>query len=335
MRIISRFVIIFFLFVFCSPSQKFHPVEQTRVLMDTFIQVQIFDQDKPIEELKKIIEVAFQRIEEIDSITNNYNDSSLIAFINRNAGSKPVAVDSILEYIIQTSEYISEESKGLFDITIGSIKRLWNFSSENHRVPNPGDIKEKLNDVNYQFIKLDNHKIKFSRPGVEIDLGAIAKGFAIDEAIRVLLANNVTDAMVNAGGDLRAICSALTQGKRKVWIRHPRIENKRFGFFQMDNGSVATSGDYERYFFQDSTRYHHILNPRTGYPARECISVTIQTEKAIFADALSTAIFVLGPNSGMEFVEKLTSVEAVILFQRNGELDWIVSSGLKDSFTKH
>ncbi|MBC8183953.1 FAD:protein FMN transferase [candidate division KSB1 bacterium] len=334
MRKIPRFVVIILIFISCSSSQKFNPVEQTRILMDTFVQVQIFDQDKPEEELKRIIEATFQRIEEIDSITNNYNDSSLIAFINRNAGLKSVVLDSILEYIIQTSEKISEESNGLFDITIGSIKQLWNFSSDNHRIPKSDEIEKKLNDVNYQLIKLKNHKIKFLSPGIEIDLGAIAKGFAIDEAIRVLKKNNITDAMVNAGGDLRAICSELTRGKRKVWIRHPRIENRRFGYFQMDNGSVATSGDYERFFFQDSIRYHHILNPGTGYPANECVSVTVQTEEAIYADGLSTAIFVLGPKMGMELVKKLTGVEAVILFLRNGELDWIVSSGLKNSFTK-
>jgi len=331
-RIIPLLVVIF---LFCSLSPKFNPVEQTKILMDTFVQVQIFDQDKPVADLKKIIDETFQRIEKIDSITNNYSDSSLITFINQNAASKPVELDTILDYIIQISDKISKKSNGMFDITIGSIKRLWNFSSDDQRVPDSTEIKNRLEIVDYQLIRVKNQKIKFFLPGVEIDLGAIAKGFAIDEAIRVLQKYNIKDALVNAGGDLRAICSELTQGKRKVWIRHPRIQDKRFGYFQMDNGSVATSGDYERYFFQDSIRYHHILNPKTGYPARKCVSVTIQTKQAIIADALSTAVFVLGAEKGMKLVEKLPNVEAIILFEQDGNLAWIVSSGLKDRFIKN
>jgi FAD:protein FMN transferase len=332
MRNFRLFATIFIMFLFCSPTQKLNPVEQTRILMDTFVQVQIFDQDKSDDDLKKIIEATFLRIKEIDSITNNYNDSSLISFINRNAGSKPVELDSVLENLIQTSDKISKKSNGMFDITIGGIKRLWNFSSDQHKVPDYIEIKKGLEFVDYRLITVNNHKIEFSSSGIEIDLGAIAKGFAIDEAIRVLKYNNIKDAMVNAGGDLRAFCSEFTRGKRKVWIRHPRIDNKRFGYFQMDNGSVATSGDYERYFFEDSIRYHHILNPKTGYPAKKCLSATVLTENATMADALSTTIFVLGPNEGINFVEKIVGVEAIILFEKNGNLDFVVSSGLKERF---
>ena len=220
----------------------------------------------------------------------------------------------------------------MFDITIGSIKKLWNFSSNNHFVPNSDDIKKSLEYVDYQLIDIKNHKIKFLSPGVEIDLGGIAKGFAIDEAIRILQKNNIKDAMVNAGGDLRAICSKLTRGKRKVWINHPRIGNERFGYFQMDNGSVATSGDYGRFFFQDSIRYHHLLNPKTGYPANKCISVTILTKEAIIADAMSTTVFVLGPELGMDFVDKFENIEAIILFEQDEKLKWNISNGLKNRF---
>jgi len=243
-----------------------------------------------------------------------------------------VGLDSVLAKLIQTSEKVSEESNGRFDITIGVIKRLWNFSSDQQRVPDSIEIKESLKSVDYRLITVNNDEIKFSSNNVEIDLGAIAKGYAIDEAIRVLKKNNIKDAMINAGGDLRTICSELTRGKRKVWIRHPRIDNKRFGYFQMDNGSVATSGDYERYFFRDSTRYHHILNPKTGYPANKCVSATIMAENAKMADALSTTIFVLGPEEGISFVEKLPGVEAIILFENNEDIDFVVSSGLKNRF---
>ena len=203
---------------------------------------------------------------------------------------------------------------------------------DNPRVPDATEIKNQLEHVDYRLVELENHNIKFNRPKIKIDLGAIAKGFAIDEAIRVLQQYGIKDAIVNAGGDLRAVCSSLTQGKRKIWIKHPRIENKLLGYFQMDNGSVATSGDYERFFIKDSVRYFHILDPKTGYPARGCVSVTIQTDNAMIADALATTVFVLGSDSGMNFVEKLSGVEAIILFEQNKKINWTASSGLKDKF---
>ncbi len=332
MKRVPLFVLFISIYLFCTPSQKLTPVEQTKILMDTFVQVTIFDQNRQVEELEKIIESSFQRIKEIDRITNNYNDSSLISLVNRKACKEPVELDSVLQEIILSANKISKQSDGAFDITIGSVKRLWNFSSDDPRVPEATAINNQIEHVDYRLVKLENHKIKFNTPKIKIDLGAIAKGFAIDEAIMVLQQNGIKDAMVNAGGDLRAICSDLTKGKRKVWIKHPRIENKLLGYFQMDNGSVATSGDYERFFIKDSTRYFHILDPKTGYPARGCVSVTIQTGNAMIADALATTVFVLGSDAGMNFVEKLPDVEAIILFEQNGKINWIASKGLKNKF---
>ena len=330
MKRVPLFVLFVSIYLSCTPSQKLTPVEQTKILMDTFVQITIFDQNRQVEELEKIIESAFQRIKEIDRITNQYNDSSLVSIVNRNACSESVELDSVLQEIILSANKISKQSAGAFDITIGSVKRLWNFSSDNPRVPDATEINNQLEHVDYRLVKLENHKIKFNTPKIKIDLGAIAKGFAIDEAIRVLQQNDIKDAMVNAGGDLRAICSNLTQGKRKVWIKHPRIENKLLGYFQMDNGSVATSGDYERFFIQDSTRYFHILDPKTGYPARGCVSVTIQTNNAMIADALATAVFVLGIKKGMDLINRLPDVEGIILFKKEEKLGWKTSAGLKE-----
>lgn len=331
---------VFFVFIsilcltHCATNNDIQPFEQTRVMMDTFIQISIYDQDKTSEELNKISEFAFKQIQKIESITNDYDDSSTISLINREAGERSVALDSVMQDLILSSDSINKISNGAFDITLGSVKQLWSFAPENPRIPGDALIQQQLENVGHQQLSIEDGKIKFKLPGVKLDLGAIAKGYAIDAAIQVLKDNSISDAMVNAGGDLRTLCSDLTKGKRKVWIKHPRKTDAFFGYFKMDEGSVATSGDYERFFIYDSVRYHHILDSKTGNPARKCVSVTIQAASATEADGLATAVFVLGPDRGMDLVASLPGVEAIILFETAGKLEWKASAGLKNKFKK-
>lgn len=316
----------------CSRADRIQPVEHTAVMMDTVVQIAIYDNHRSVAEVEKIIESAFARIKQIERITNDYDDSSAISRVNRGAGWQPVAVDSELVTLITTSERIAQLSSGAFDITIGSVKRLWQFTSEHPSLPDVVAIHQALRAVGMQHLRLMGDQLRLAAPGVVLDLGAIAKGYAVDEAIRVLQRQGITDAMVNAGGNLRTLSSELTRGLRRVWIKHPRETHRFFGFFPMDAGCVATSGDYERYFVLDSVRYHHILDPKTGYPARGCVSVTIVAPSAMEADALSTAIFVMGPERGMALIQKLPGVEGVIIYEQQGKLKWLVSEGLKDKF---
>lgn len=316
----------------CSQRENIQPFEWTRVMMDTFIQISIYDQNRTIEELEQIVYAAFKRIEEVECITNNYDDSSFISLINREAGFKPITLEDVMHDLIVASDSINKLSEGAFDITIESVKQLWNFYQENPRIPGDSILQQQLRWVGVNHIKIQDNKLRFDSPEVKIDLGAIAKGYAIDQTIQVLKENGITDAMVNGGGDLRTLCSDLTKGKRRVWIKHPRKPEVLYGYFRMDEGSVATSGDYERYFVFDSIRYHHILNPKTGYPARECVSVTVQAPTATEADGLATAVFVLGPERGLKLINRLPNVEAIIIFERDGQLEWKASSRLKKKF---
>ncbi len=316
----------------CSRFDRIQPVEQTAVMMDTVVQIAIYDNQRSVAEVEKIIESAFARIKQIERITNDYDDSSSISRVNRVAGWQPVAIDSELVTLITTSERIARLSSGAFDITIGSVKRLWQFTSEHPSLPEVVAINQALRGVGMQHLRLMGDQLRLAGPGVVLDLGAIAKGYAVDEAIRVLQRHGISDAMVNAGGNLRTLSSELTRGLRRVWIKHPRETHRFFGFFPMDAGCVATSGDYERYFVLDSVRYHHILDPKTGYPARGCVSVTIVAPSAMEADALSTAIFVMGPERGLTLIQELPGVEGVIIYEQQGKLKWLVSEGLKDKF---
>jgi len=301
-------------------------------MMDTFIQISIYDQDRTVGELEQIIDLAFNRIEKIERITDNYDDSSFISLINREAGERAIALDTVMYDLILASNNIYKLSDGAFDITIETVKQQWNFSPENPRIPGDSLLKQQLKWIGTNHIYLNNRSMNFNSSETKIDLGAIAKGYAIDQAIEVLKKNGIKDAMVNAGGDLRAICSDLTRGKRCVWIKHPRKFDVLYGYFRMDEGSVATSGDYERYFIYDSVRYHHILDPKTGYPARKCVSVTIQASTATEADGLATAIFVLGPNRGLELINRLPNVEGIIIYEKDGKLEWKASSGFRNRF---
>lgn len=319
-------------FINCSNNQQIQPFERTKVMMDTFVQISIYDQNRSQEELNRIVDLAFKRIAEIEHITNDYNDSSFISMVNREAANRTIVLDSVMHDLILESDRINKLSGGAFDITIESVKQLWNFSEDNPRIPGDFLLAKQLRLVGAQHIKLKDRTLQFDAPGVKIDLGGIAKGYAIDQAIKILKKNKITDAMINAGGDLRTICSDLTRGKRRVWIRHPRHAEVLYGYFPMDEGCVATSGDYERYFIYESVRYHHILDPKTGYPARGCVSVTIKAPTATEADGLATAVFVLGPEQGLELIEKLPAVEGIILFEEGGKLKWKASTGLRKEF---
>ncbi len=169
-------------------------------------------------------------------------------------------------------------------------------------------------------------------PETRLDLGGIAKGYAADAAMEVLRRHGFFDAQVDAGGDLRTLATKQTQGKRKVYVRHPILGDAFYGRFPMDEGAVATSGDYERFFEEDGVRYHHLLDPKTGMPAAGCRSVTIVGSDAMTCDALATAVFVLGPEQGLLLIESLPKTEGVILYEEHGILKEKISSGLAPIF---
>ena len=316
----------------CTPQPNIEPREKTKFMMGTVITITVYDVNKPDDYVDQAIAAAFEAIARVNHLASVYDDSSEISLVNREAGNRYVEVDSNLFKIIQQSQKFAELSAGAFDITVSPLIKLWDYHNPNLQVPSAVDIQHALSLVNYQDIVLENNRIKFKRPGIKIDLGGIAKGEAVDRAMSVLKKRGITDAMVNIGGNLSAMSSKLTKDKRKVWVRHPRQEGKFYGYFKMDNGSVATSGDYERFFMVDSVRYHHIIDPKTGYPATGCVSTTIRAKNAMLADVLSTTVFVLGPEKGMQLIDQLEGVDGVIIFEENKRLKYIVSTGLVGKF---
>jgi thiamine biosynthesis lipoprotein len=299
-------------------ADKPEPVQkETRFLMDTYVTMQAPGDAQALEKIEK----AFDRMEEVDRKFNVLNpESPLYRFNHENA---PITDPEILG-LLETALEVSEESGGAFDVTVYPLVDLWGFFRGAPAVPAQTDIAACLKKVGWRQLKIENGVLTKPNAGVMIDLGAIAKGYAVGEAVKVLKGAGVTSALIDAGGDIFAI-GELRGRPWKVGIRNPRGEGV-MGALDVSDLTIVTSGDYERFFEKDGVRYHHILDPATGYPATGLMSVTVICDDATRADGLSTALFVLGPEKGMQLVERLDGVEAIMVTTDGKTL---TSSGLK------
>lgn len=301
--------------------------EARRILMDTVVAITIYAEEEP-PGWRRHVDAAFRAIEDVESLTSSYNDSSQISRVNQKAGNAFVPVNPLVLTILRQAQEVSRMSGGAFDITTLPLVRLWNFKAEHPRVPDSSAVSAKCALVDYNKVEIVGNEVRLAEEGMGFDLGAIAKGHAVDRAAEVLSRFGYSDFLVEAGGDLLAQASDLTRGRRKIWIRHPRQGDAFFANIAMDAGAVATSGDYERYFERQGRRYHHILDPATGYPGRPTVSVTIFGPTTSLADALATAAFVLGPKRGLDFIEKQPGIEGLIIFEKDSQLQWKASSGI-------
>ncbi len=308
-------------------------MEKSLVLMDTYVTIRVFYQDLNRAVVEQAIAGAVGRMSAIDSLCNRYSKNSEINRVNRLAGRRSVALSNDMAAVLDRALQVSRLSNGLFDPSVGVLLLRYGFGqSDTLHMMTEAERLSLLPLVHYENIRLRGDSVRFAVDGLLLDLGGIAKGYAVDEAMKLLQARGITDAQIDAGGDLVTIASPLTAGQRHIYIRHPRDREKFFGRFRMDTGTVATSGDYERFFMYKGERFHHILDPRTGLPARLCRSVTIRASDPTLADGLSTAVFILGPDQGMALVEQLADVEAVIMYEEINGLQYRVSSGLQASF---
>ena len=304
--------------------------KRTRLMMGTVVEITLLDRESggsPKESVDAAFEAAFARIKELEYLFGRIQKNSDIWKINRSPGL-PVSVSPETYRLIEAGLGFSKLSGGAFDITLGRIIELWDFEGKKPVVPDAVHIKEALKDVGRKSLLLDK-KAATVTPlnAVKLDLGAIAKGYIIDEAAKVLLANNINNFIINAGGDM------VIRGKRgskpwKVGLQHPRDTGKVIAHMEIGDvqTAIVTSGDYERYFMKEGRRYHHILDPETGYPAEGLISVTIKASDTVTADALSTAVFVMGSAKGLALIEQLPDVEAVLI---DRDENIIISRGLK------
>jgi thiamine biosynthesis lipoprotein len=268
----------------------------------------------------------FDRIESLLSI---WKDGSDVVRLNAAAGRAPVPVSPETIEVLTMAGKASEWTAGKFDITFGALADIWKFDhDQDNTVPEASAIAARLRLVDHHAVQIDAAKRTafIARAGVRVHLGGIGKGYAVDRAVTMLQSDGFQDFLIQAGGDMYA--AGTNNGTPwRLGIADPRGAHDAFAAVEVRDATFSTSGDYERFFLKDGVRYHHLIDPDRGEPARGCRSVTIIASRALVADVLSTGVFIMGPEAGMALVEKMPDVEAVIVTAAN---EVLLSSGLKD-----
>ncbi|WP_265444637.1 FAD:protein FMN transferase [Acetivibrio straminisolvens] len=315
------------LFASCGyNSSNFYETQD--FLMGTFVLQKIYH-----ENADAIAKEVNDRITEIEAAMTINKPRGEVNLLNDAAGKEYVSLGEDTLYVLDKAKQYSEISKGAFDVTIGPLVKSWGVFTDNPKVPSKTEIDDLLNLVNYKDINIDfeNSKAMLAKQGQIVDLGGIAKGFAADEAVEIYKKHGVKSAMISLGGNILTLGAKPDGRPWNVGIRNPRGKDSSYiGIVSVKDKAVVSSGDYERFFKKDGVRYHHILDPKTGYPANTgLIGTTIISDYSIDADALSTTVFVLGLEEGMKLIESLEGVEAVFITE---DKEIYVTDGLKDTF---
>ncbi|HOS70418.1 MAG TPA: FAD:protein FMN transferase [Bacillota bacterium] len=305
------------------------PLSKTNFLLGTIIEISVYDKKD-----EALLDKAFERIREIEGkMTINNAENSEIISLNQASGKNEVKLSPDTFYVVEKGKEYSRKSGGLFDITIGPVVKLWNIGTDYAAVPMKNKLEEAVGLVDYRKLSLNsgNYTAFLEEPGMQVDLGAIAKGYAADEAVRILKENGVGHAIINLGGNVITIGGNPNGNPWRIGIQSPSDPRGDYlGIVQIQDQAVVTSGTYERYFEEDGKIYHHILNPITGYPVENNLSsASIITGKSIDGDGLSTTVLLMGLEEGMKLVESLENVEAVFI---TNDKTVYVSSGLKNNF---
>jgi len=305
--------------LFSSGLYKFH-----HVAMGTVVEITLMGENE--ESAQNAALQAFQEIKRIEYLMSPWIESSDVNRINRSAGNDGVRVSPETVKVIKRAQEVSKLSGGGFDITVAPLVQLWRKARERGMPPEMEEVKENLNLVNFRNLKIHyGGRVLLKKKGMAIDLGGIAKGYAVDRAFELLKGLGYRNLVVNAGGDLR-VGGSKPKGPWSIGIQHPRDPEKILARISLSDTAVATSGDYEKFFIHQGKRYHHILNPKNGFPAEGCQSVTVLHKEGTTADALATAIFVLGPEKGYALCQRLEGVDCLIV-DREGNVT--LSPGLK------
>lgn len=288
------------------------PTRRTQFIMGTLVEITVSHSDAEL--IQTVTTQAFDEMKRIEKLMSTYIPDSEISRINRAAGKKAISVSPEVEEVIREGIYWSEQSGGAFDITVEPLVQLWDFEGEKEIIPGKNTLRKTASLVNYRNIEIKDHTVRLKKPGMAINVGGLAKGYAVDRAISILR-GGVSSGIVNAGGDLFAFGKKNKRNSWTIGLQHPRKPQDLLAAFAVNNQAIATSGDYQRYFIKDGVRYHHIFDPKTGRPARLMISATLITTEVLDADALATAVFVMGPDKGIEWVDSMENVEAMLVLE--------------------
>ncbi len=293
--------------------------------MGTRVSVELWHTDPHLRE--SCSNRIFAEMRRIDELMSPYKSNSEISYINNNAAVSAIKISEEMASLINRSLEFSSLSDGAFDITYASIGYRYHYRE--HQLPDDQFIDSRLDAINYLHINLENGQIRFNNANVRIDLGGIAKGYAVDRAIDIVIDCGINEAMISAGGDSRI----LGNKRGKPWvigIQHPRKTDELAMVLPLSDTAISTSGDYQRFFIHNGQRIHHIINPRTGRSADQTWSATVTGTNALTTDALSTTVFVLGAEKGLALIETLEDIDAIII-DKEGKVHY--SSGFSEPET--
>ena len=316
-----------------NPNLITDPYERTEFLMGTVVTIKIYDEGK-----KDVLDPVFERIKWLaDHITVNEEDAanSEVALVNEKAGIEPVKVSDDIYELIEAGKDYSIKAEGSYDITIGPLTNLWRIGYPDARKPEQSEIDAALPLINYQEVQLnpDEKTVFLPRKGMHLDLGSIAKGFIADETVEVLKEYDVTTSIIDLGGNIIVVGNNPGGKKWTVGIQDPDQEAARgeiIGKITESDKSIVTSGIYERVLNIDGESYHHLLDPKTGYPFNNDIAgVTIVSDKSTDGDGLSTSVFSKGIKGGLQFIEQFEGAEAIFI---SHDHKVYITSGLKGNF---
>ncbi len=314
--------IILFVLVFAFAAYRYsvrtYTSQRSAFVMDTIVDIKIETKQKNTND---ILDNAFKLMEGYENKFSFYKEESIIWKFN-NSIIDSLFLDEDLKEIISISKELYDKTEKHYDITIGALSEIWDF--DNEVIPTNEEIAKAIKVTDFKKLKIENgylHKPE----GMKINLGSLAKGYIIDKTVEYLEQQNVISGFVNAGGDMRIF------GRKKpfkIGIQHPRSEtNEIIAVIDVGNKSVVTSGDYERYFIKGNIRYHHIIDPLTGFPSQKAISVTVIAETALIADAYSTALFLLEPQQAIKLAEETYELEAVVYYIKDDKIEKLETQG--------
>lgn len=290
-------------------NRKLYKVTKTRPGMGTFVSITLMHPSQT--EAEEVIGKAFEEMDRVTSLMDRYRPDSPIGVLNKEGGLADLPTDVAI--VLDRSLYFYEQSNGAFDMTVQPMVDLFKRHFETKGIPpSETDLDKVLALVDARAVQFDGKSVRFKKEGMGITLDGIAKGYIIDCAAELIKRHGIKHALINAGGDIRAAGGKENGTPWKVGVQNPDKKGPFLDIVKMNDGAMATSGNYEIYFDEEKL-YHHIVNPRTGLSPGQSDSVTVMASSVMDADALSTAVFVLEPNAGRRFIERMPGTECLIL----------------------
>lgn len=291
---------------------------ETRLLFDSEVYVEVHGWAA-----RQVTTEVLNSMSQLDDKLNAYSDASEISRINMSAGLHPVEVSMATFEIVKKAIAVATLTDGAFDPTIGPIVQLWGISADGSHKPKPSgkQINETLHLVDYQRVILDEHthSIFMTQAGMKLDLGAIAKGYAVEQGVKILRDKHIKSGLVSAGGNIYALGNKPNGEPWHIGIKNPHNNSNQLDYVELHDTAIDSSGDYEQFYVEGDQKYTHIFDPHTGYPATSVSGTSVLTDSPSMADALATAVFVLGVQSGLKIINNLPGTEGLIVSE-DGDL---------------